>query len=104
MYVDHVADFIYNHLINGIPSDAALESIHTYERVLAIYGRNVKGYHANNIQFNDAQFSPDGHRGQQKLTFCGVGAQYQSLVECKIKKYAMEEEQYCSIIEENYPT
>ena len=87
LYVDHATDFIYNHLVTGISSDATLESKHAYERVLAAYGRKVKGYHADNLRFNDAQFTSDCHRGQQKLTFCGVGAHHQNgLVECKIKE------------------
>ena len=86
IYVDDVSDFIYNHLVKGISSKETLESKLSYERVLLSYGRKVKGYHADNLSFNDSNFKGSCIKGGQKLTFCGVGAHRQNgIVEAKHK-------------------
>ena len=63
-------------MVTEITSDATLESKHAYERQLAVYGRKVQGYHAENLRFNDAQFTADCHRVQQQSPLCGVGAHH----------------------------
>ena len=86
IYFDDISDFIYNYLVKGISSKETLESKLSYERVLLLYGRKVKGYHVDNLRFNYSNFKGSCIKGGQKLTFCGVGAHRQNgIVEAKNK-------------------
>ena len=80
IYVDDISDFIYNHLVNGISSKETLESKLSYERIFLSYGRKVKGYHVENLRFNDYNFKGLCIKGGQKLTFCDVGAHHQNVI------------------------
>ena len=87
LYVDHMYDFTYNHLITRTTSMETLRSKQAYERVENSYGVKIKFYHADNICFNDKKFSRDLLKGGQIITFCGVGAHHQNaVVESKIKE------------------
>ena len=87
LYVDHMSDFMYNHLITGITSMETLKSKQAYERVANSYGVQVKSYHADNLRFNKKNFSGYLLKGGQTITFCGVGAHHQNdVVESKIKE------------------
>ena len=64
-----------------------LKSKQAYERVAKSYGVQVKSYHANNLHFNDKNFSGDFLKGGQTITFCGVEVHQQNaVVESKIKE------------------
>ena len=87
LFVDHMSDFMYNHLITGTSSMETLRSKQAYERVALSYGVQIKTYHADNLRFNDKNFSADLLKGGQTITFCGVGAHHQNaVVESKIKE------------------
>ena len=87
LYCDDTSDFLYNHLVEGISSEATLESKLAYERVLASYDRKVKSYHADNLRFNDSNFTASCIKGGQHITFCGVGAHHQNgIAEAKVKE------------------
>ena len=76
LYVDHFSDYIYNHLITGTTSQETLDSKIAYERIAKTYGVNIKTYHADNLRFNDHNFTSHCNRACQKLSFCGVGAHH----------------------------
>ena len=63
LYCDDTSDYLYNHLVEGISSEATLESKLAYERVLASYDRKVKSYHADNLRFNDSNFTASCIKG-----------------------------------------
>ena len=53
---------------------------------MATYGVKIKAYHADNLRFNDNNFTGDCIRGGKTLTHCGVGAHHQNAIaESKIK-------------------
>jgi hypothetical protein len=73
--------------VEGISSEAILESKLSYERVLASYNRKVKSYHADNLRFNDSNFTASCIKGGQQISFCGVGAHHQNgIAEAKVKE------------------
>ena len=87
IYVDHFSDFIYSHLIQGTTSAETLASKHGYEREAAAYGVKVTSYHADNLRFNDNNFTGDCIKANQQISFCGVGAHHQNaVVESKNKE------------------
>ena len=78
---------MYNHLITGTTSQAILELKLAYERVIAAHGVQVEACHANNLCFNDKNFSELCINAGQQISYCGVGAHHQNaLVESKIKE------------------
>ena len=86
LYVDHLTDFMYNHLIRGATSLATLESKQAYERVAAAHGVKIKSYHTDNLRFNDNNFKGSYISHGQQLLYCGVGAHHHnSVVESKIR-------------------
>ena len=87
LYVDHFSDFLYNHLITSVSSLETINSKHAYESVGKAYGIDIKSYHADNLRFNDINFSGDCAKAGQTMTFCGVGAHHQNaVVESKNKE------------------
>ena len=64
-----------------------MDSKLAYERVATAHGVKVCGYHADNLRFNDGNFTASCRAAGQKLTFCGVGAHHQNAIaEAKIKE------------------
>ena len=80
IFVDHFSDFIYSHLIRGTTSQETLDAKHAYERVAKAHGVKVESYHADNLRFNDNNFTGDCVRAGQEITFCGVGAHHQNAI------------------------
>ena len=68
LYVDHFSDYIYNNLIKDTTSQETLNSKIAYERIAKTYGVNIKAYHADNLRFNDKNFTSHCNRAGQKLT------------------------------------
>ena len=86
IFVDHFSDLIYSHLIRGTSSQDTLDAKHGYERMAKSYGVVVKSYHADNLRFNDNNFTGDCVRAGQTITFCGVGAHHQNAIVERKKK------------------
>ena len=73
--------------MEGISSEATLESKLTYERVMVSYDRNVKSYHEGNLRFDDSSFTVSCIKGGQQIYFCGVGVHHQNgIAEAKVKE------------------
>ena len=86
IYVDHFSDYVYNHLITAVTSEATLLSKQAYERMAQSHDVKIRAYHADNLRFNDSNFTSDCNRSGQSLTFCGVGAHHQNAIaEAKVK-------------------
>ena len=86
IFVDHATDFTHGHLVKSISSQETLNAKHAYERVARAHGVTIKGYHADNLRFNDNRFTGDCVSAGQNLSFCGVGAHHQNgVVERKNK-------------------
>ena len=87
IFTDHATDFVYGHPICSTSSQDTLDAKHAYERVAREHGVKVRGYHADNLRFNDNRFTGDCIRAGQRLSFCGVGTHHQNgVVERKIKE------------------
>ena len=86
IFADHATDFVYGHPICSTSSQDTLDAKHAYERVAREHGVKVRGYHADNLRFNDSRFTGDCIRAGQRLSFCGVGTHHQNgVVERRIK-------------------
>ena len=74
-------------MVHGISSEETLESKLAYKRVLASYNITVKSYHADNLRFNDSNFTGSCIKGGQQISFCGVGAHHQNgIAEARVKE------------------
>ena len=69
LYVDHISDFMYNHLITGTSNMEILKSKQAYERVIKSYGVKIKAYRAEKLRFNNQTFTGDLLKGGQTITF-----------------------------------
>ena len=57
-----------------------------YERVAKQYGVKIKAYRADNLRFNDEDFTDHCEKANQEYTYCGVGAHHQNgIAEAKNK-------------------
>ena len=87
VFADHFSDYLYAHMITGTTSLQTLEAKHAYERIAKTYNVSVMSYRADNLRFNDRNFSGDCLKAGQQITFCGVGAHHQNAIaESKIKQ------------------
>ena len=78
IFVDHSTDYIYGHPVTSISSQETLNAKHAYERKAKEHGVTVRGYHADNLRFNDNKFTGDCINAGQRISFCGVGAHHQN--------------------------
>jgi hypothetical protein len=78
MFCNHVSDFIYVHLMPEFTFNKTLLPIKAFEKILAQIICHVKHYYANNGTFAHKSFMEEVNRKNQKITFCGVGAHYQT--------------------------
>ena len=87
IFVDHSSDFVYNHLIRETTSAETLGAKLGHEHVAASYGVTIRGFHADNMRFDDINFKSLYINAGQQLTFCAVGAHHQNgIAENKIKQ------------------
>ena len=94
-YVDHHSDYMYTHLITGTTSQATLESKLAYKRVASAHGVQAKAYHANNLRFNEKNFTGSCINEDQQLSYCGVLHTIKILWwNLRLRKHAMVAEQY----------
>ena len=86
IFVDHVSDYVYVHLMRDLSLAETLLAKEAMEKVMAQAGRTVTHYHADNGRFADNGFVDAVNTKSQKLTFCGVGAHHQNgIIENKNK-------------------
>ncbi len=80
VFVDHVARYIYVHLMRDLTSDATLEAKAACEKVFSDFGHKIHHYRADNGRYADKDFMEDVARCNQRISFCGVGAHHQNAI------------------------
>ena len=78
IFSDHYSDFSHTHLIKSTSTEEAVCAKSSYERIAKSYGVNIKHYHADNLRFNDKEFTDDCDKSNQTYSYCGVGAHHQN--------------------------
>ena len=78
MFVDHVSDYVYVHLMKDLTLDETLLAKEALEKLMAQAGRTIKHYHDDNGSFADNGFIDAVNENNQRITFCGVGAHHQN--------------------------
>ena len=78
IFVDHVSDFTYPHLMEDLTLNATLVAKEAYERVAATYGVIVKAYHSDNGRYADTGWQDACIAMQQTFSYCGVGQHSQN--------------------------
>ena len=59
IFSDHYSDFTYTHLIKSTSTEEAVCAKRAYERIAKSHSVNIKHYHADNLRFNDKDFTDD---------------------------------------------
>eukprot|EP00978_Attheya_sp_CCMP212_P001535 scaffold3163_cov60-Attheya_sp.AAC.5 len=91
MCINHVSGFAYAHLMCAVTQVETLAAKHAWEYTAATHGRQIKGYHANNGRYAEADFRVDAESLGQQVTYCGVGAHHQNgLAENTVKQFTLK--------------
>ncbi|KAL7496856.1 hypothetical protein ACHAWT_005049 [Skeletonema menzelii] len=86
VFVDHVTDYVYCHLMSALSLEETLLAKLAYEKLLAQMGHKAKHFRADNGRFADKGFMKSIEDADQTITFCGVGHHGQNgIVEHKNK-------------------
>ena len=86
LFVDHVSDYVYVHLMRDLSLYETLMEKEALEKLMAQSRRTVKHYQAYNGIFSVNVFIDAINQKDQKITFCGVRAHHQNgIVENKNK-------------------
>ena len=80
VFVDHVTQYTYVHLMKGLTTELTLEAKAACERVFSQFGHKIRHYRADNGRFADNKFITAVHTSNQKISFCGVGAHHQNAI------------------------
>ncbi len=80
VFVDHVTQYVYVHLMKDLTQDATIEAKAACERLFASFGHKIRHYRADNGRYADKEFMDDIHRCNQRISFCGVGAHHQNAI------------------------
>jgi len=78
VFVDHMSDLVYVHLMRSTTQEETLAAKTAYERYGATHGVTIKRYHADNGRYAEQPFRDACAQANQELTFCGVGAHHQN--------------------------
>jgi hypothetical protein len=78
IFVDHVSDYTYPHLMEDLTLNATLVAKEAYERLAATFGVTVKAYHSDNGRYADAGWQEACITMQQIFSYCGVGQHNQN--------------------------
>jgi len=90
VFVDHVSDYVYVHLMKDLTLEATLTAKKAYEKILTLAGHTVKAYRADNGRFADKGFHDACTERDQTIDFCGVGAHHQNgIVENRNKQLTL---------------
>lgn len=73
IFVDHVTNYVYCHLMKALTLEETLLAKKAYEKLLSTMGHSVKHYRADNGRFHDQGFVKDVHDKDQTIDFCAVG-------------------------------
>ena len=86
IFVDHVTDYTYAHLMRELMLEETLLAKKAFEKLVAQHGKSVKRYHTDNGRYADKGFLEDTNSKDQSITFCGVRAHHQNgIVERRIR-------------------
>ena len=86
VFVDHVTDYVYCHLMTALTLEETLLAKKAYEKLLAQFGHKAKHYRADNGRFADKGFMESISEANQSIDFCAVGHHGQNgIVENKNK-------------------
>ena len=80
VFVDHVTQFTYVHLMKDLTTELTLEAKSACDRVFAQFGHKIRHYRADNGRFADQEFIQAVHSSNQRISFCGVGAHHQNAI------------------------
>ena len=87
IFVDHVTNYVYCHLMKALTLEETLLAKKAYEKLLSTMGHSVKHYRADNGRFHDQGFVKDVRDKDQTIDFCAVGTHNQNgIVENKNKE------------------
>ena len=73
IFVDHVSDYPYPHLMEDLTLNATLVAKEAYVRLAATYGVTIKAYHSDNGRYADTGWQDACIAMQQIFSYCGVG-------------------------------
>ena len=77
VFVDHLSNFTYVHLMTKMNGETTVEAEKTFERITATYNVQVFHYHSDNGLFDTKSFRESVQKARQTLSFCGVNAHHQ---------------------------
>ena len=80
VFVDHVTQFIYAHLMKDLTQESTLEAKAAFEKLMATHGHKVRRYRADNGRFAEKPFLEAVSDANQQISFCGVGAHHQNAI------------------------
>jgi hypothetical protein len=78
MFVDHVSDYIYVHLMKDITTIETLLAKLALKKICAKADCSIKHYQAANGQCSENEFLAPCNNLNQTIEFCGVGAHHQN--------------------------
>jgi hypothetical protein len=78
MFVDHISDYIYVHLMKVFTIMETLLAKLAFGKLCAKADWSVKHYQAENGQFSDNEFLAACNNLNQTIEFCGVGAHHRN--------------------------
>ncbi len=78
MFIDHVSNYIYVHLMKDFTTIDTLLAKLAFKKLCAKANCSVKHYQADNGQFSDNEFLAACKNLNQTIDFCGVGAHHQN--------------------------
>jgi hypothetical protein len=78
VFVDHFSHLCFVHLQLNTSSEETMATMIAFEKYAAEYRVKILHYHCGNGHFHDSAFRRACHSARQKLTFCGVNAQFQN--------------------------
>ncbi len=86
LFVDHVSDYTYGHLMRSLDLSETLLAKRAFEKLAARAGHSVRRYHTDNGRYADTGFLASINANDQTITMCGVGAHHQNgIVERRIR-------------------
>jgi hypothetical protein len=78
IFVDIYSRLHFMHLQINDSAESTMAAKPVFEKYAAKHGISIKHYHCNNGQFADNAFKQSCESNRQRLTFCGVNAQFQN--------------------------